>query len=164
MTDSDPFAYLSDGGHFENLGTYELLRRRCHVIIVSDASRDNNRTFMTFAHAASKARVDLGIEIDFEEAAGIYETVKPLGRVNIGKIHYPDADEGILIYLKPEVSGSEPIDIVGYDRAHPAFPHDATSRQWFSEAQFEAYRKLGELSGVAAANAYLDFTGNAAAV
>ena len=27
-TDSDRYVYLSDGGHFENLGIYELIRRR----------------------------------------------------------------------------------------------------------------------------------------
>ena len=30
-TDERKWVYLSDGGHFENLGVYELVRRRCRL-------------------------------------------------------------------------------------------------------------------------------------
>lgn len=35
--DTSPYVYLSDGGHFENLGLYEMIRRRCKWIVVVDA-------------------------------------------------------------------------------------------------------------------------------
>jgi hypothetical protein len=154
MTDRDPFVYLSDGGHFDNLGAYELFRRRCHVVIVSDASQDKDRMLTSLAHTVSKVRTDLGVEIEFDEDQDVYRTNTPDGRVSVGRIKYPDQQEGILIYVKPEVLGTEPVDVVGYSRRHPAFPHDPTSRQWLSESQFEAYRRLGELSGEAVAEQY----------
>ena len=39
--DDSDCVYLSDGGHFENLGIYELVRRRCKLIVASDASCDS---------------------------------------------------------------------------------------------------------------------------
>ena len=156
MTDQNAFVYLSDGGHFDNLGAYELLRRRCHVIIISDASRDNHRTCKALTYAVSKARIDLNVSVEFDEDQNVYQSIAPAGRIAVGKIHYtdPDQQDGIIIYIKPEVLGNEPMDVVGYARTHPTFPHDPTSSQWFSEAQFEAYRKLGELSGEDAAEVY----------
>src|SRR5580700_10420619 len=38
--DTSQYVYLSDGGHFENLGIYEMVRRRCRYIVVSDAGCD----------------------------------------------------------------------------------------------------------------------------
>jgi hypothetical protein len=159
MTDHDPFIYLSDGGHFDNLGAYELLRRRCGVIIVSDASRDSRQTFTALAQSISKARIDLNVSIEFDEHQPIYQKRGSADRIAVGTIRYPDAKDGIIIYIKPKVFGIEPMDVVGHARAHPAFPHDPTSSQWFSEAQFEAYRKLGELSGEAAADKYRSHCG-----
>ena len=41
--DRRSYVYLSDGGHFENLGLYEMVRRRCRIIVVSDAGQDSLR-------------------------------------------------------------------------------------------------------------------------
>jgi hypothetical protein len=40
---------LSDGGHFDNIGVYELLRRRCKYIIVGDAEADTGMKFEAMA-------------------------------------------------------------------------------------------------------------------
>ena len=55
--------YLSDGGHFENTGLYELIRRQLPFIIFSDATSDPNFIFDDFADAQRKARIDFGTEI-----------------------------------------------------------------------------------------------------
>ena len=64
----------------------------------------------------------------------------------VGTIRYsaiePAAD-GIIVYLKPALTGDEPIDVVNYARSHPAFPQESTMNQWFDTAQFESYRTLG---------------------
>jgi len=44
-SETERWVYLSDGGHFENLGIYEMVRRRCRVIVVSDAGGDTDYTF-----------------------------------------------------------------------------------------------------------------------
>src|SRR5690606_39015114 len=56
--------YLSDGGHIENLGIYELLRRRCNVIIAVDAEADPQIAFGSFNEMERYALIDLGVRID----------------------------------------------------------------------------------------------------
>jgi hypothetical protein len=58
------FVYLSDGGHFENLGLYELIRRRCKFIIVSDAGCDEAFSFQDLGNAIEKCRADLQVDIN----------------------------------------------------------------------------------------------------
>jgi len=61
--DINPYVYLSDGGHFENLGLYEMVLRRCHYIVVSDAGEDPECSFADLGDAVRKIRIDLGISI-----------------------------------------------------------------------------------------------------
>jgi len=57
--------YLSDGGHFENLGAYELVRRRVPLIVICDGEQDRTYTFDGLANLVRKARTDFGAEIEF---------------------------------------------------------------------------------------------------
>jgi hypothetical protein len=158
LTDENQrFVYLSDGGHFENIGVYEMLRRRCRTIVAIDAGCDPNLKFEDLGNAIRKARIDFGVEIEFEAprpASG--SVVTRLGLANrpkiprrspycsIGKIHYPEIPEaGALIYIKAAIHGDEPQDVLSYAGANPTFPHESTADQFFSESQFESYRRLG---------------------
>lgn len=151
--DTSPYVYLSDGGHFENLGLYEMVLRRCHYIVVSDAGQDPKCSFTDLGEAVRKIRIDLGISIDFSEAISIYprrDEPNEAGRyAAIGRIRYSMVDaggeknDGVLIYLKPACYGYEPRDIYEYFKRNPAFPHESTGDQFFSESQFESYRMLG---------------------
>jgi hypothetical protein len=60
-TESNPYVYLSDGGHYENLGLWEMVARRCRFIIVSDAGCDPQYAFDDLANAVRRIRLDLGI-------------------------------------------------------------------------------------------------------
>ena len=51
---------------------------------------------------------------------------------------------GLLLYIKPSLTGNEPADVAEYAAAHPDFPHQTTADQWFDESQFESYRNLGQ--------------------
>jgi len=73
----------------------------------------------------------------------------------VGRVFYPDASEGCLIYIKPKLTGTEPADLLNYKCTHPGFPHESTSDQWFDESQFESYRKLGHYIGKAVFDAAL---------
>lgn len=151
--DTSPYVYLSDGGHFENLGLYEMVLRRCHYIVVSDAGQDPKCSFADLGEAVRKIRIDLGISIDFKESISIYprrDEPNEAGRyAAVGRIRYSMVDgggeknDGILIYLKPACYGDEPRDIYEYFKRNPAFPHESTGDQFFSESQFESYRMLG---------------------
>ena len=66
---SSNYVSLSDGGHFENLGIYELVRRRCRYIIVGDAEQDGDFTFGGLGSAIRRCRADFGVEIDIDISA-----------------------------------------------------------------------------------------------
>jgi len=143
------FLYLSDGGHFENLGLYELVRRKCRMIVVSDAGCDPNYAFDDLANAQRKCSIDLGAEIDIN-----IQDMRPEDGFKhtqahhaIGSIHYADGTTGTLLYLKASLTDGESPDILNYATNHPDFPHDTTADQSFDEDQFESYRKLGQHIG-----------------
>ncbi len=152
-TDRYKYVNLSDGGHFENLGLYEMVLRRCHFVVVSDAGEDPECSFADLGEAVRKIRVDFGIPIEFGPMS-IYprsqiDTLKGPGHNSaIGRIRYSVVDgsaapDGILVYIKPACYGDEPRDIYEYFKTSKTFPHESTADQFFSESQFESYRMLG---------------------
>jgi hypothetical protein len=155
MTDSEsPYVYLSDGGHFENLGLYEMILRRCRLIVVSDASTDPSYDFQGLAMAIRQIRVDFGVPIDmrkmsFGSSPDIDHNYCAAGTIRyscVDKANKSDKDalyDGVLIYIKPSLIGGEPRDILNYHRDNPTFPEETIADQWFSESQFESYRALG---------------------
>jgi hypothetical protein len=147
--DQKRYVYLSDGGHFENLGLYEMILRRCQIIVVSDAGCDRQSGFSDLGNAIRKIRIDLGveIEIDVDRLRQKNGTHQSEWHHAIGTIRYdlvdPGAPQGLLIYLKPSLTGDEPPDVQDYAGRNPDFPHESTADQFFDESQFESYRKLG---------------------
>lgn len=149
--------YLSDGGHFENLGAYELIRRRLSLIVVLDGEADPRMAFGGLANLVRKARIDFDTEIDFGASLdGLCRSKRPCGfeepvsaaHVAVASVAYPARDgrpvaRGTLIYVKASLTGDEDADLLEYARAHPAFPHEPTADQFFDEAQWESYRRLG---------------------
>jgi len=146
------FLNVSDGGHFENLGIYELVRRRCHVVVAVDAGCDPDYQFEDLANAIRKCSADFGVGIEIDLAA----LRPPKGKRKqcqahfaVGCIRYPNgAQPGILIYIKASQSGDESSDVREYADCHRSFPHESTSDQFFDENQFESYRKLGRHVGL----------------
>jgi hypothetical protein len=152
--------YLSDGGHFENLGLYEMVRRRCHYIMVSDAGADPDCSFEDLGNAVRKIKIDLDIDIDFEELriSSRKNPIDPQYAYALGTIEYPEARYegsgpedpearrkriGHLLYIKPSYFGDLPVDVRSYAATSATFPHESTADQFYSESQFESYRRLG---------------------
>lgn len=144
--DNSWYVYLSDGGHFENLGLYELVRRKCRFIIVSDAACDVETTFADLGNAIEKCRRDFGaaIQIDVSKLRPAKDTKRAAAHYAIGNITYCDNTTADLLYLKSSLVGDEPEDVQAYAAEHNCFPQDSTAEQFFNESQFEAYRALGE--------------------
>lgn len=144
---TDKFLYVTDGGHYENLGLVELLRRGCTEIYCFDASGDQPHTFFTLGEAISIARADLGVEIDIsvnpdllpDEQSGL----APASHA-VGVITYADGAKGKLTYVKAAVTSAEPWDVKAYKERDTQFPSHPTLDQLFDEQQFESYRALGE--------------------
>ena len=156
-TDDKQYVYLSDGGHFEDLGLYEMVRRRCRFIVVVDAGEDAHLAFDDLGNAVRKIYIDLGIRIDFEglqdlrnrpPRAPIGEQrqtsrTMPLGSSTTRRPTATSCGNGTILYIKPALHWTEPAGIASYAAAHHAFPHETTTDQWFTESQFESYRSLG---------------------
>lgn len=158
---------LSDGGHFENTGAYELVRRRIPFIVVCDCGADPRYQMADVANLVEKARVDLDAEIEFVEAPGaaLPPRLQPIfgppralapnakGRsaahAALATVRYDGeaVPRSLLILLKPTLTGNEPVDVLSYDATSPVFPQESTVDQFFSERQWESYRKLGEHIG-----------------
>jgi hypothetical protein len=151
-----PYVNLSDGGHFENLALYELVRRRCRFIVIGDAGCDPTYAYEDLGNAIRKIRIDFGVSIDFADRINIFpknfpknaEQANPAARYcAVGTIRYsdvdPGAENGVLIYVKPAIVEAESYDVYNYARSSLTFPHETTADQWFSESQFESYRALG---------------------
>ena len=56
---------ISDGGHFENLALYELVRRRARLIVVSDAGADPEFDFGDLRNAVLRIGQDFRAKITF---------------------------------------------------------------------------------------------------
>jgi hypothetical protein len=154
--EDDWFLELSDGGHFENLGLYELVRRRPRLIIVCDGAQDPDFAFEDLQRAQRRITADFGATLDL--APETLERLIPnktdhrfpesdlklsgTGHI-IGTIRYADKSTATLIYLKTTLIEDLPLALLGYRGANPAFPDQSTADQFFDEEQFEAYRELG---------------------
>jgi hypothetical protein len=150
LSEKDSRIHLADGGHFENLGLYELLRRRCRYIIVGDAGADPDCTLADLGQAVQRARADLGAEVDICADPLFHDNGEKGGGPEsrqrahlVGSVTYADGSQGEILYLKAMLREHLGADIYGYWRTNPAFPNQPTSNQFYGELQFDSYRELG---------------------
>jgi Patatin-like phospholipase len=168
LSEDSETVYVTDGGHIENLGLYELLRRRCKLIVAVDGDADPDMSFGDLVTLERYAHIDFGLGVDLpwaalrdtsrQASADILRTggLPPSQAAHgphcaLGTIHYPrkaeETDEGdstgVLLYVKSSFTGDENDYIVDYKRRNPDFTHETTLDQFFSEEQFEVYRALG---------------------
>lgn len=151
MQEDLSFLNVSDGGHIENLGIYELLRRRCRYIVAIDGEADPDHTFGGLLTAIQMAQIDLGVRIE-PDLTDLRHGAEPFKRAHFVmiRIDYGEVDNsgrpiyGLLLVVKLALTGNESELLMRFRREYPSFPHQSTAQQLFSEAQFEAYRALGE--------------------
>lgn len=163
--DLSSYCYLTDGGHFDNLGLYSLVERGCRYIVVADAVADPEPCFSDLGNAIRRCRIDFGADIDLDITPFIKESNESrfakqhyvIGTITYSKEHAEklgwenweeeSARQGIIIYIKPSLLKDEPnmkADVRQYEIENTGFPQQSTVDQWFDEAQFESYRQLGE--------------------
>ncbi|MBV7255735.1 patatin-like phospholipase family protein [Pacificimonas sp. WHA3] len=163
--------FLSDGGHFDNSGVYELLRRGVGTIVACDHGQDVGGSFGDLENLIRKARVDLGLSINAAapgEVEALFGARTALQFMNATSDWRQNARGGgrqkalllnayardpenpggqilkhAIIWLKPGRYRDMPHDIVAFGKAHPDFPQESTMDQFFGEAQWESYRAVG---------------------
>lgn len=159
--------YLSDGGAFENMGGYELIRRRLPMIVIVDGEEDPDYTTEGLANLVRKARMDFGAEIRFLDQAALDALRLPpelaacfvhprqlrpdaegysAGHAGLATVCYDGAAEpaSLILYLKPTLKPDVPVDVRQYQLGNKPFPQQPTYNQFFDEEQWESYRRLGE--------------------
>jgi hypothetical protein len=148
---------LTDGGHFENLALYELVRRRTKIIVIVDGEADPNISLSSLVSAIRRIEEDFGATLEFEDGMGpdrlmMYPKERypadaryAAAPFMIGKLSYRHAKEkdGLLIYIKSAPIEQMDFPTAGYLASNPEFPHQSTVDQFFDPAQFDAYRCLG---------------------
>lgn len=170
-SDLSSYCYLTDGGHFDNLGLYSLVERGCRYIVVADAVADPTPCFSDLGNAIRRCRIDFDADINLDITPFIKESKDD----RFAKQHYAtgtiiyspehatklgwaqrkgESDEdyqrrrtGVLVYIKPSLLKDEEemrADVRQYEIENTGFPQQSTVDQWFDEAQFESYRRLGE--------------------
>ncbi len=147
------YLYITDGGHYENLGLVELLRRGCTMIYCFDASGDRPETFTTLGEAIALARSEVEVDIDIDPAQ-----LRPGGPDDppakdhvIGHFRYrTTCDEGTLVFCKTAVTDEAPWDVRAFQTKDKLFPNDSIFDQLFNDEKFEAYRALGAYTAEAA--------------
>lgn len=151
------FVQLSDGGHFENMGLYELIRRRVKLAIVCDGGADREFSFSDMQTTVRRIEDDFGARIKILEPDTPDRVVPdaPLPpryppRAGLAKqghmlasITYADGSKGWLIFMKTTLIEDVSFKVKGYVAQNPTFPDESTADQFFDEVQFEAYRELG---------------------
>jgi hypothetical protein len=146
----DKFLYITDGGHYENLGLVELLRRGCTKIYCFDASGGDPGTFFTLAEAIELARVEPDVRVEIDIDPKDLRVDKDSGFSSndhvAGHFTYPSGRVGDLIFCRAAVTAEAPYDVRSFQQRDPRFPHHSTADQWFDEYKFEAYRALGHFT------------------
>ena len=167
---------VTDGGHYENLGLVEALRRRSQFIICIDGGGDKPPLLSGLADALRLASAELGVTVTFDGAephrladlapgsGNEFPASNAFAALNHritkavvaeGTIKYPPAAglptemrTGTLLFAKAVLWDQSPDWLLTYAASSEEFPHDSTADQWFDEAQFGAYTELGRLIGL----------------
>jgi hypothetical protein len=159
-----PDWFITDGGHFENTGAYALLAERARVIVLADCGADPDYHFGDIEDLVRKARIDLGVRIEFQRprserppVLAAFGSLADLASsecsacVGVARLHYdhgtPHETHGLLILVKPAICDGLPVDLQNFKGQNPQFPQQTTADQFFSEAQWESYFELGAFIG-----------------
>lgn len=139
------YLHVSDGGHWENLGLVELIRRRCTHILVVDASAGGRSPLQDIGRAAALARADLGAQVVLDPSGTVPDAASGLAQTPVvaGTVSYPDGSSGVIYYARCVLWPEAPVDLQVFRQMDQEFPRHPTANQLFSGEQFDAYRALG---------------------
>lgn len=168
---TSPYVYVTDGGHWENLGLVELIRRGCTEIYVLSAAGDGAQSFSTAGEAIALAREQFGVDIRIEltplrsrtggdkaktgrqlldlEADNAERAFAPEPYA-VGWFTYANGVRARILFIEANLTDDLPWDVHSHAERHAVFPDDSTMNQFFNHRQFESYRRLGRHQAEAA--------------
>ena len=151
---TDPYLYVTDGGHFDNLGLVELLRRGCTTVFCFDGGGDPPGTFRALGEAVALTRSELQVDIKVDPTPmtpspddGLAAQAHVLGTLRFRAS--PDGGEvegdatGRIVYCRAAVTADAPWDVRDLAHRDKRFPYHSTMDQLFTDEKFEGYRALG---------------------
>jgi hypothetical protein len=153
---SDLYVYLTDGGHWENTGLVELLRKGdFREIVCLDADPGPGDAVKSISDAIDLAALECGATVDLNldplranpESSHAPEYAKR--SVNVGFFEVQNGGIGVLWYAKPGLTTEMPTALLAHRETHPDFPRTPTLDQFFDTSTFVAYRNLGRFNAQA---------------
>jgi hypothetical protein len=149
--------YVTDGGHYDNLGLVEALQRRNELgithVLVLDASGDKADTFFTLGGSIALARSDAATEIALDPRQMIHPLDPGLEALARGQVVRPwatgtltgadSAPPSPIVVCKLGWWKTAPWDVCAYAAGHGSYPTESTLDQLYDFAEFDAYRELG---------------------
>jgi hypothetical protein len=172
-TIDDRWVYLTDGGHLDNLGLVEAVRRLPNRVLAMSASNDAPGSWQDVGAAVSVLRSDLNIDLkvvgrDEQDTWMRLEAPMPedpdgtidvlVVRASLTNQDWPLDDTGgdgaagpagaagaagAAPPAYPPVDQRMPIDVRSFATRDATFPRTSTGRQDFGDLEFESYRRLG---------------------
>jgi len=140
-SDKSSWMRLSDGGHFENLGIYELISRKLNLIAIVDAAHDPVYKFSDLAVAAQRCWEDFGAKI---EIAGVSNSNPSVAKdCYLGKVLYSDGSVGKIIYFKLAIAQSHSLWLRLRSSVDKKFPQEPTTTQFVDRDFLSSYFELG---------------------
>ena len=149
----DPNVYATDGGHWDNLGVVELIRRRCATIIAIDTSGDPLGTYNALKEAIALARHECGAEIDFgDEWDKLVPAEDGIVAHNhmLGTVRYRDGHTATILYVKGAVARTSSLAVQRYAAGDRTFPNYSTGNQMLTDRQLTFLVRLGDEAMAAA--------------
>ncbi len=140
-----PYLYVTDGGHYDNLGLAECLRRRPRAVIVLDGTGDAEDQFPVLGDVIATARMDDQVTIRLNPAP-LFRGGRdnPLQSHVVGEARYADCDTVTkIVYIRCVLPRDASWDLRSYRLRNPDFPSTLQRFEMFDEFDFEAYRELG---------------------
>jgi hypothetical protein len=150
-----PQIYVTDGGHYENLGLVELVRRGCTEIWCIDASGDRPGTSLSLSESLTIISSELGYEVDFsfeelaleeDQSRGSGPTIRSTSTTGIIRArsgHPSMSYECQLHVVKLGMDSKTPDRLREMRLRYPKFPYDSTFNQLYTAERFDLYRDLG---------------------
>jgi hypothetical protein len=156
---NENYFFLSDGGHFDNLGIYNLLFKQCSHIYSFDATDTilfeslYKTLFICFQDGIITENINIKFQNDDLTLHKIYDLKNKKDFFNFENINILEIEvfyclgsieKCVIYYGKSMINKNVPNLTHLYSVSNPSFPNDSTINQFFDHDNFYSYKSLGK--------------------